>query len=291
MKDTLRLTILGSGLPVPTPDRFGSSYVLHVGDELLMFDCGPATTHKLAKVGLAPAQVGHLFFTHHHFDHDVDYPCFLLTRWLMAAGQETELQVYGPSPTELLTARLLDERTGAFAHELRARSSHPLSLRFYSRRGGPLPRRPPAVAARDIGPGWTIQRNGWEVISAAAEHAQPWLDSLAYRVNADAGSVVITGDTRSCRSVAELARGADVLVCVCVDLQSSLDASLESEWLCGTTAAGKLAEEAGVKKLVLVHNTLMSRPGRREQALAEVAGAYGGEIIWGEELLEIPGSS
>jgi ribonuclease BN (tRNA processing enzyme) len=54
--------------------------VVELGDEQLMFDCGPAATHKLVKAGLFPTPVDHLFFTHHHFDHDVDYPAFLLAR-------------------------------------------------------------------------------------------------------------------------------------------------------------------------------------------------------------------
>ena len=45
---------LGAGTPTPTPTRFGSSHVLKLGDQLLMFDCGPAATHKLVKAGLVP---------------------------------------------------------------------------------------------------------------------------------------------------------------------------------------------------------------------------------------------
>jgi len=41
------ICFLGAGTPTPTPDRFGSSQVVEVGDELVMFDCGPATTYKL----------------------------------------------------------------------------------------------------------------------------------------------------------------------------------------------------------------------------------------------------
>lgn len=73
--------ILGAGTPTPTPTRWGSAYAVHIGGEYLMFDCGPAATHKLVKAGIFPTQVDYLFFTHHHFDHDVDYPCFLLCRW------------------------------------------------------------------------------------------------------------------------------------------------------------------------------------------------------------------
>ena len=39
----MRLFILGAGTPTAAPDRFGSSYVINVGDTHFMFDCGPAT--------------------------------------------------------------------------------------------------------------------------------------------------------------------------------------------------------------------------------------------------------
>ena len=91
------LHILGAGTPHPTPFRFGSSSVLEVDGEFLMFDCGPATTHKLVKAGLWPTRIDNLFFTHHHFDHDIDYPCFLLCRWDQSIGNENTLNVYGPA--------------------------------------------------------------------------------------------------------------------------------------------------------------------------------------------------
>ena len=66
--------ILGAGTPTPTPERWGSAYAVEIGGEYLMFDCGPAATWKLVKAGIFPTKVDYLFFTHHHFDHDVDYP-------------------------------------------------------------------------------------------------------------------------------------------------------------------------------------------------------------------------
>ena len=77
---------------------------------------------------LDPKKVNNLFFTHHHSDHDLDYPCFLLTRWETSIGNEENLNIYGPPPTELLTTRLIDLDIGAFAHDLIARTNHPLSL-------------------------------------------------------------------------------------------------------------------------------------------------------------------
>ena len=76
----MRLHILGSGCPQPTPERYGSAFVLEVGAGSVMVDCGPATTYKMARMALMPGQIVHLFLTHHHSDHNADLPCFALTR-------------------------------------------------------------------------------------------------------------------------------------------------------------------------------------------------------------------
>ena len=92
-----RIHILGAGTPTPTPTRFGSSFVIEIGSDQIMVDCGPAATYKLVKAGLWPTKIDYVFFTHHHFDHDVDFPCFLLTRWDQSIGKENVLQIFGPN--------------------------------------------------------------------------------------------------------------------------------------------------------------------------------------------------
>ena len=62
------LFILGAGTPTPTPTRWGSAFAVRIGGEHLMFDCGPAATHKLVQMGVRPTQVDYLFFTHHRRD-------------------------------------------------------------------------------------------------------------------------------------------------------------------------------------------------------------------------------
>ncbi len=64
-----------------------------------MFYCGPAATHKLVKAGLYPTQVDNLFFTHHHFDHNIDYPCFLLCYWDEQSVMETTNEAKGQCGT------------------------------------------------------------------------------------------------------------------------------------------------------------------------------------------------
>ena len=130
-----RVHILGAGTPTPTPYRFGSSYVVEMGGDQIMLDCGPASTHKLVKAGLWPTDIDYLFFTHHHFDHDADYPCFLLCRWDQSIGREDQLKVFGPQPTVKLTEGLIGEE-GVFAHDWKARVNHPVSQRVFMNRGG-----------------------------------------------------------------------------------------------------------------------------------------------------------
>ena len=283
-----KIHILGAGTPTPTPDRFGSAFAVQMGGETMMFDCGPAATWKLVKAGLKPTDVDYLFFTHHHFDHDVDYPCFLLCRWDQSVGTETELSVFGPTLTETLTRRILHEDDGAFAHDWKARVGHPLSQRVYANRGGKLPRRPPSVRARDVGPGLVHTSREWRVSAAPGEHVQPFLDSLAYRLDGAEGSIVFTGDTQPCESVVNLARGADVMLCMCWGDEERIRAIGEAEGTCGTHGAARMAQEAGVKKLVLVHiGAELAQHGPMEKGIGDVRRLYDGEIVFADELMSL----
>ena len=280
-----RIHVLGAGTPTPTPTRFGSSYVVEIGGEYIMVDCGPATTHKLVKAGLWPTAIDYLFFTHHHFDHDVDLPCFLLCRWDQSIGKENQLKLYGPGPTEALTEGIIGEQ-GVFAHDWRARVNHPASQNVFVNRGGTLPRKPPDVSAQDVGPGLVTSGADWEITAAPAEHVQPYLDSLAYRLDSSEASIVFTGDTQPCQSVLDLARDADVMLCMCWDDQEIMNENGEAAFQCGTTDAAKMAQEAGVSKLVLVHiGPNLSSHGTMENGIGDIKKIYDGQVIFSDELM------
>ena len=155
-------------------------------------------------------------------------------------------------------------------------------------RVGPLSRKPPSVGVRDVKPGLVHQGRDWQVTAAPAVHAQPWLDSLAYRLDSAAGSIVITGDTEPCPPVTELARGADMMLCMCWDNQEVMERVGEARGQCGTVGAAQMANEAGVKRLVLVHmGPHVSSHGPLEKGLGDVAKIYGGEVIFAEELMKL----
>lgn len=282
----MKVFILGTGTPVPTPDLFGSSYVVRVGDEHIMFDCGPATTFKLAKVGLRPPEINHLFFTHHHYDHNADYPLFLLSRWDLSIA-EPLLEVRGPTHTALITERLIGPN-GAFVHDWTARVEHPASQNTYRARGGTLPRKPPKVNVSDMSAGDGYNGKTWTIRTARAEHVQPWLDSLAYRLDTDEGSVVVSGDTRPCDAVIDLARGADTFVCMCMHYQSHIERIGTAEAVTGTLGAAKMAAAAGVRRLILVHvEAQFATSPFTERGVADISQIYEGEVIFARELMQI----
>jgi ribonuclease Z len=283
-----RIQILGAGTPTPSPDRFGTALIAEVEDDYILFDCGPATTYKLVKAGIAPTQIDYLFFTHHHFDHDSDYPCFLLTRWHTKSAQTPQLTVYGPEGTETMTERLLDEDYGAFNRDWKALMNASADQHTETGSKARPTVEPPSVSVEDIEPGFVHDNPGWQVRAAQANHHQPWLNPLAYRLDTDDKSIVFTGDTGPCQSVTDLAQGADLLVCMCWNHQEKLDKTDSAEDQLGTTQAAVLAEQAGVSKLVLTHlSPRFARSGSLEKGIADVESEYDGEVIVAEEFMEI----
>ncbi len=279
-----KLIVLGSGGPIPNADRFGTSHVVQSGGVNFLFDCGPATTYKLAKVGLSSLDFDHLFISHHHFDHVADLPAFLLTRWDHSIGSETPLKVFGPENTESMIDRLVGEQ-GAFAFDWKARVDHPLSQQMHQLRGGNLPRPKPEFDVHDVSTGVIVEGDGFKITSQRIEHVQPQLEANAYRLDTDDISIVFTGDARPCDHIVELSKGADVLVSMCGNFQSELERKGVESGQIGSLAAAEMAAESGVGQLVMVHMgpDISSEQGR-VRAVEEMSEIFPGEIVVSDEL-------
>jgi len=286
----MKITIIGCGTPTPTPEAFGTAHVIEAAGQRLLFDCGPATTHKLVKAGISPTEIDTVFFTHHHFDHNSDFPTFVLVRWDQNIPEDRPLQVYGPKHTKEFTIGILDENNGLFRRDWLARVNHRAGQATYLRRGGRLPRNKPLVSVKEIGPGDIIKGNHWRVLTASAPHVQPYLDSVAYRFEAEGRSVVITGDTRVCREITELSRKADVLMMMCWEADDHMNHSGKERASASIRDCAETARKAEVKQLVLVHlGPRLRTPGMLDARDKEVAATgYTGRVIWGEELMELP---
>jgi len=283
-RSRMRLHVLGGGCPQPTHERYGSAFLLETGADGILIDCGPATTFKMARMGIMPAKVGHVFLTHHHFDHNVDFPCFALTRWDLSKGTEPPLKVYGPPPTRTFVERLLGKE-GAFFDDWNSRIKHPVSQAIHKRRGGVLPRPAPAIEAKDVGPGTIAKSDSWVATAARVHHVEPWLESLAFRFDTDQGSIVFAGDCGDCEALRGLAKGADTLVlaCVCIGRTKAY-----ADIVTGTAEAADIAQATGVGRVVLSHAAPgLARPGRKQRAIADVARTYHGTVLFPEEMTTV----
>jgi ribonuclease Z len=100
----LKVTLLGTGSPGPSMERFGPSILVEAGKQKLLFDCGRGATQRIEQNKVAFAEVDALFLTHLHSDHVVGIPDLRLTGWIR--GRTIPLRVGGPAGTREMMAHL-----------------------------------------------------------------------------------------------------------------------------------------------------------------------------------------
>lgn len=285
----MKITLLGTGTPAPSLTRQSAGYLIEIGNDVLVFDHGPGAHHRLLEAGYAARDVTHLFLTHYHYDHMMDYPRLLLTRWDHGGPGLPELQVFGPDPLEELTNRFIGPN-GAFAWDILARVQSPASLAVYKVRGGGDERPPPKPVLRQVTPGDVVQGNGWRVLAGPAQHVQPCLDSVSYRIESAEGSVVYSGDNGGVlESFVDFSRGADVLILMNHFL-SGTELTPEYREMTGSHMDNaEIARRSGAGMLVLSHFLpFLDKAGVKERMIAEMATVYDGPIVVGHDLMEVP---
>jgi ribonuclease Z len=285
----MKLTLLGTGTPEPSLVRQSSGYIVEIGSDRLVFDGGPGSYHRFLEAGYQPTDTTHVFFTHYHYDHCIEYPRMVLQRWDMGAGKVPDLEVFGPAPLTKITDQLFGE-DGVFSHDLRARTENPSSLFVYQQRGGVLPRVKPKPRVREVKPGDVISGNGWTVRVGEGRHFQPQLECYGYRIDTKAGSLCYAGDSGAeCASMIELAQGADVLVHM-LQMETGTEPPGDFRFCNGTHLdVARLAAAAQVRTLVATHiGHRIDQPGTRERLIAEMTREFSGVIIWGADLMTIP---
>ena len=284
----ISLTLVGTGTPAPVKFRAGASTLVTLDNEAILFDCGPRSVGRLVESETSVTRITNLFLTHLHYDHCVDYAHLVLTRWDQGSGKIPDLGVYGPTGTERMTELLFAE-SGVFGPDLDARTHHPGSEFIYEARGGLLPRQRPKPVVTELADGNVIERDHWRVTTAEAMHCQPQLTSLAYRIDAQGKSIVFTGDTAPFPRLTELARNADVLLHMCHMINGVITDERITSCCSGHRDAACTARDAGVRTLVLVHMTdQFDRAGVRERTIREVGEIYSGNVIFGQDLLDVP---
>lgn len=284
----MKVTLLGTGTPNPSLKRASSGYLVEHGEQKILLDLGPGAYHRMMEAGTEAAEISDLLFSHLHYDHCLDYPRLVLTRWDQGHGNIPELNVRGPAPIAQMTERLFGAQ-GAFRPDIDARIHHPASVLTYELRGGKPPRSDPAPAVKEVEPGESFDIGDLRVTCVEVPHVQPWLTCLAYRLDDSEGnSITYSGDSGPCPELEELARGTDLLIHMCHQISGS---ELPNEWTrnaCGHKEVAEAGMRAGAKAVAVTHiPRQMDVPGLRERLIAEMSEIYSGHIYWGEDLMEI----
>ncbi|MEM7129347.1 MAG: MBL fold metallo-hydrolase [Chloroflexota bacterium] len=274
-----QLVILGSGTPTPTPERWGTSFLLSFDKTWLMVDCGPAATYKMQRMGIAPTMVSHLFFTHYHSDHVADYPCFLMTHFEQSMDDAPELSVYGPPPLRSMTDKIWGRGQGAFWDDVIARTQHPMSIEVYQHRGGRGSRAEPAVSVREVHPKDAVESSLWRCAIHQVTHAQPYLDCIGLRFETPVGIVAFGSDGQADDALAEVAVDADLFVMAAMGFELP-------KW---RQKGARLAQENNVKRLVIAHQSpgLTASSDIENDAIYDIKREFSGPVYWGKDMMTV----
>jgi len=278
-----RLILLGTGGgPRPRKASSGSAQVIVCNDTAYVIDCGDGVARQLVFAGVPLPMLRHVFITHQHSDHNADYGNLIWLAW--TAGLSTRVDTWGPPPLAKMTTLFLEM------------NAYDIDIRIANE--GRVPLAPLVHVHEQRDAGVVMSDDNVKVTAALVDH-QPVVPSFAYRFDAADRSIVISGDTSRSDNVVTLARGADVLVHSAM-YPPAIDrlaarvpnaAALKASILAHQTSAedaGRVAQSAGVKTLVLSHLVPPDDPDVTDRMWLEAAQThFRGPVIVGKDLIEI----
>jgi ribonuclease BN (tRNA processing enzyme) len=282
-RGTMRLILLGTGGgPRPRKARSAPAQVILVDDTAYVVDCGDGVARQLVLAGVPLPSLRHIFVTHHHSDHNADYGNLILLAW--TAGLRTRVDAWGPPPLEKMTAQFFEM------------NAYDITTRVADEGREPLV---PLVHVHELTDGGPVMQDENVKVTAALVRHPPVVPAFGYRFDARDRSIVISGDTAPADSLIELAQGADVLVhdalyvpaldrlVAGVVNASRLKQSIMSHHT-SVEDAGRAAQAAGVKTLVLSHLVPAEDPEVTDQMWIDAARVhFTGHVIVGRDLLEV----
>ena len=195
----MTVTLLGTGSPIPSVDRYGNSTLVEVPGLRLVFDLGRGAPIRLWQKQIPLGTINAHFLTHLHSDHVNGLPDLWMSGWIQTpfGGRKTPFVIYGPSGTEKMTANLWE----AFAEDRRIRLADEMN-----------PIEGIQIDAHDVGPGVVFCQAGVSVSTFDVDHGDLVKPARGYKISYAGHTVVISGDTRYSANVEQAATGADLLI-------------------------------------------------------------------------------
>lgn len=271
---TITVTLLGTGSPLPDPNRAGPSTLVQAGSANLLVDAGRGCVMRLAGAGLFPSMVTGVLLTHLHSDHICALNDVITSHWV-TSGTPSTLPIHGPVGTAAVIAGI-EQMLGA---DVGYRLAHHDDLTAG-----------PSLTVVEHAPGETFSIGDCTVTTHATDH-RPVEPTLGYRIEHDGTVAAIAGDTVPCPGLDELCAGADLYVQTVI--RSDLVALVPSarlqdilDYHSSVEQAAQTAARAGVGTLVLTHYVPPLQPGQEEEWRAIAAQRFDGPIVLGDDLTQ-----
>jgi ribonuclease Z len=270
----IEVTLLGTGSPIPDPNRAGPSTLVRAEGQVFLVDCGRGVLQRAAAVGVGASGLSALLLTHLHSDHIADLGDLLITRWVTTfVPDPPPLPIIGPPGT----AETVEATLKAFGHDIGYRVAHHADLNA-----------PPPIEVHEYTEGPVWDRDGVTIRVAPTDH-RPVAPTIGFRIESGGASVVLAGDTVPCASLDELAAGAGALVHTVIrkDILTHVPQQRIKDvcdYHSSVQEAAATAARAGVGTLVLTHYVPAIAPGQEEQWRALAAAEFSGPIELGDDL-------
>ena len=259
----------------------GDDQDLVIPDRIHVADLAPGEQFQAFQVGLQ-------HWLKIFLSHKISFKFQAAKLWRQAVGVESNLHVYGPRPIREITERMWSPDHGVFWYDVLARTNHPMSIHAFHSRGGKGERPAPVVEVFEYEQGKVAEGKGWTCHAWEVKHAQPYIECYGFRFETDEGIVAFSGDTAPIAAVVELARDADLFVMEAVHREEKIQTypSVISE--SGTLSAGRMAAEAGAKRLVINHQSGTLEPHEETtQGIAEVKEMFDGLLFWAQDMMDV----
>ena len=270
------VVLLGTGSPIPDPNRAGAATLVKVGDlEHVLVDAGRGCIMRMAGAGSLPPLLSGVLITHLHSDHLTDLNDVITTHWVMTQGP-TPLRIWGPPGI----AHFVEHTLAALGPDIGYRIAHHEDLTWE-----------PEVQVAEVRPGDTFEV-GSAVVSVHETAHQPVEPTIGFRLVADGKVVALAGDSIPCPGLDEICADADVYVQTVIRddivrmipndrLQDILDYHSSVE------QAGEVAARNRVGTLMLTHLVPAPQPEQYDEWRQIAAKHFDGEIAIGDDLTTV----
>jgi ribonuclease BN (tRNA processing enzyme) len=250
------LTILGSSCSIPRPGRACSSYLLEANGQRIVLDLGSGAFANLRQ-HIIPDTLDAIVISHMHTDHFLD---LIPLRYALRYGERTRrnrLALYLPPGGMTMLEQLgqtLSRESGDFFHDV-------YDMQEYDTRR-------------------ELSLAGGTMHFALTTH---YIDAYAMRYDVAGSSIVYSSDTAYNEGVAELADRADLFLCEATLGASGCETG-EVHGHISAEAAGRLAQLAGTKQLMLTH---YGAECDTQELKSAARSTYQGEVLIADDHLQM----